>query len=715
MLDQTEQDVSLSPQEFIAGVTQADNIASIMSSGQLDEIARDCLRDYELDKQSMNDWFKLMKRGLNLAQLVKEDKSYPFQGAANIKYPLIASAALQFNARAYPAIVPSDQIVRTKINGKDPMGKKAARGERVSAFMSHQLSNDIEEWEEATDQLLLLLPIVGHMYRKKWFDPVKKRPCVRLCEPGKVIVNNNIKSLEDAPRISEEMPLYPFEIEGRIRSGFFVEFKYDTDEDDQAAQDFVEQHTRMDLDKDGYPEPYVVTIHVETKTVVRLVADFTADDVEYEMETQPVPQPVVVQGPMGPMQTMQVVPQQVAVGIIGIRRGSYFVDYRFWPGMDGKYHGCGLGMLLGDISDTVNTIFNQLLDAGHYASLGGGFIGSEFRIKGGAHRHRPGEWKLTQATGSDIKSSIVPLTFPGPNGTLYEMLGMLIEAGREISSTKDIMTGDTGTKNMTATTTLALIEQGMMVFTAVYKRIYRSLRKEYRLLARLNAETLDPQIYNAFLDEMDQQGQPIMFDPAEDFGAADMDVVPVADPRSVTKQQEMAKADLVMQMAGQGLANPQVAAARIFEAANIEDAEELVPQPDPMQVQMGQIQAQIAQADLAQRMADIDKTLAEMAETRTQAIKNVADAEATMIEQRLKMTEMILTDEREKILELIRAASRGMAGTPGNGGVPRNAAQAGGRAPQGGFGGIPGGNGPGQVGAGPAGMPVPAAIGGGLV
>jgi hypothetical protein len=236
--------------------------------------------------------------------------------------------------------------------------------------------------------------------------------------------------------------------------------------------------------------------------------------------------------------------------------------------MSGGFHGTGLGLLLGDISDTVNSIINMMLDAGHMASLGGGFIGSEFRIKGGNTRFEPGEWKLAETAGADIRSSVVPMTFPGPDATLFSLLGLLIDAGKEISSTKDIMTGDTGTKNMTATTTLALIEQGMMVFSAAYKRIFRSMKMEYRQLAKINATTLDAGRYNAFHDAMqagpEGQMSQAQLDPRVDYDLSNMDIQPVADPRSVTNMQEMAKAQLLGQMAGQGMIAPQVAARRML-------------------------------------------------------------------------------------------------------------------------------------------------------
>lgn len=686
---------AVSPEEFVAFVTQAQNLADEIDDRKLGEIARQVIEDHDMDKRSMSDWFDKMERGLKLAQLVKEDRTYPFDGAANVKYPLVTSAALQFNARAYPAIVPPDRIVKAKVWGSDQGGEKAARADRVSEFQSWQLAAQIEEWEEETDKLLVQLPIVGTMVRKWWFDPVEGRPRCRLVDPGRFIVNDKVKSLRNAPRCGEEIPLYPNEIESRIRAGEFVEFDYDQpDDDEQAPQDFIEQHTLLDLDEDGLAEPYIVTVHKERETVVKIVADFRPNDVAVKREAQQVTTMMQVMDPQTgiAVNVPQIQTQEVVTGITAIRRGSYFVSFEFMPGMDGGFHGTGLGLLLGDISETINSIINMLLDAGHYASLGGGFIGSEFRMKGGGQRFRPGEWKTVQSNGGEIRNSLVPMTFPGPDGTLFQMLGMLIEAGREIASVKDVVTGEQPRQQQTATTTLALIEQGMMVFTAAYKRIYRSLTKEYALLARMNAETLDAQTYSAFHDEMGagQQGlngepgpqQQVMLDPAQDFDLSNMDIQPVADPRNVTKMQQSAKAQLVMQLSDMGLVDRGAALQRIAEAMDIESWEELLPQPDPMAQQMQMMQLQSAQADMAEKAAKIELTMAQVEETRAKTVESLASAQSeqarTAIEAskvRLDGLMKILGEERERLASILSAAGR-MAGAPGDGSASAGNGQA---------------------------------------
>lgn len=666
------------PQEFVEFITQEQNIAQYLADDELRRIGALVIEEYQIDKTSMSDWEEKMQKGIDLAKLVKKDKSYPFTGSANIKYPLITSAALQFNARAYPAIIPNERVVHAMTYGKDPQGLKAARADRVSEYMSYQLVNEIEEWEEQTDRLLVQLPIVGTMVRKLWFDNIKGRPCAKLIDPGSFIVNDKVKSLSEAPRASEEMSLYPYEMAERVASGDHLQVtREDSDQDTQAAQMFIEQHRLLDLNDDGYDEPYIVTVHQESQQVVRIVADFMPEDVRFEEVTELVMQEVPSQDPMTGEIVLISQPIEVtrAVGILSIESGSFFIDYHFLPSLDGGFWGTGLGLLLADISDTINTIMNMLIDAGHYASLGGGFIGSEFRLKGGAQRMAPGEYRKVQANGQDIRSAVVPIAVKGPDATLYQMLGMLIEAGREIASVKDVITGDAGgLQNAPATTTLALIEQGQMVFTAAYKRIFRSLKKEYKLLSRINSETVTPEQYNAFLDDVDEQGQPILHDPQQDFDYSNMDVCPAADPRSVTKMQEFAKAELVRTLAGDGMVDPVEASKRILEAASIQDVDELAPKPDPMQEQLGAMQMQGAQADLAQKMVDVELTMAKVEAERAKAAKDLAGIEHDEKKARLDGLLKLLEMQRDGLAKALengpgrgQATGGGMEITPGLG------------------------------------------------
>ena len=234
------------PVEKLSAILALDNIAEHLPPEELATIGSDVVQEHGIDYSSMKDWRERMERGLDLAALVKKEKTYPWKGAANLKYPLITTAALQFNARAYPAIVPSDDVVKVQVHGNDATGAKAARGERVGQYMSFQLSSEVEEWEETTDELLTVLPIVGTVVRKVWFDPVENRNRVRLIDPRKFVVNASVKVLADAPRIGEEIELYPSEIKSRRLSGFYR----DVDYVENAGEDREAARHRLELERD---------------------------------------------------------------------------------------------------------------------------------------------------------------------------------------------------------------------------------------------------------------------------------------------------------------------------------------------------------------------------------------------------------------------------------------------------------------------------------
>lgn len=664
MDDQVMTDAPEAPMAVLTSLTQMPNIADHLDEARLAEIGEDVATDYDIDRRSMASWLERMKCGMDLANLVKAEKSYPWKGSSNARYPLVTTACLQFNAKAYPAIIPGADVVKCEVKGKDPQGIKAARAERVGSHMSYMLTSRVEEWEETTDDLLVQLPLVGTMYRKWWIDHARKRLRCRLVSPGALIVNEKVRSLFDAPRLTEELPLYPREIMERRKSGDWRDIDYveATSEDKAEVQDFLEQHRLLDLDGDGYEEPYIVTIHKTSHKVARIVADFGEDDITQEMQDVPII------GPQG-IQMMQAPTGK----ILSIKRGTYFVAYKFMPSLDGGWHGTGLGLLLGDISEAINTILNLMIDSSHMAARGGGFLGSEFRIKGGSQQFKPGEWKMLNMSGAAIKDSIVPMTFPAADANMFQLLGLLIDAGKEVSSIKDVITGELGAKNMPVGTMQMLVEQGMAQFTAAFKRIFRALRHEYRLVARLSQQIVTPEEYATYHD---LQG----VDPRADYNMDDMDILPVADPTAVTKMQQMGKASLLREMAGAGQVNPQAASKRILEAASIPDVEELLPQPDPMQQQMQAMQIEMAKADMVVKVADIQVKIAQVEKTRADTIKAVAEAEATEAEtamlglqdqmaqlQSLRANLMVV---RDGLLANLGRGAFGMAGAPGQQGIP---------------------------------------------
>ena len=614
------------------------NIADGWDDAELEKIGMDVEREYKIDKNSRSEWERSSEKAMDVALQVRTPKNYPFERAANIKYPLVTVAALQFGARAYPAIVDGNRIVKAQVLGKDEGGAKKDKADRVSAHMSWQLLHEMEEWEEDTDVLLHHLPIVGCAFRKVYRSEELRRNKSEMIPAIHLVVNNKIRSLEDAPRITHELFLYPQEIEERQRTGTFIECDLGSPSvvdgndgtDDDAPHMFLEQHRFLDLDDDGYREPYIVTVHKDTCKVVRIVANYTAADIDHDEKK-----------------------------IRRIPKDAYFVKYSFIPDPKGGFYDIGFGKLLESLSETIDTTINQMLDAGHLQNAGGGFIGSGVRLKKGEIRLSPGKYISVEASGGELKNAIYNFEHPGPSAVLFNLLGMMVDAARDITAVKDILTGDTGDKGVqTATTTLALIEQGLKVFTAIYKRIYRALKDEFALLFKLNARYLEQEQYFTFLDEE-------MAVSKEDYDIKSLDLVPVADPKMVTDMQRMTRAQIVLQTM-ELVPNKVEALKYVYETVGLDKAliEKLVPEqqgPNPVeQMMLEEKTAQIEniKASTMKTAAEADKVNAEAAtvapETDMQdrmakvAIEHEDKTERRMMEAGKTEAELMLAAEAQR-------------------------------------------------------------------
>lgn len=558
-----------------------------------DEIAklgRKVVEEYELDLQSRMDagWDALNEEALKLAMQVKEDKTFPWAGAANIKYPLITTAAIQFAARAYPAIVDGWNVVKGKPMG-EPSEEKRLRAERIGQHMSWQLLEEMPEWESDTDQMLHVLPITGCMVRKTWFDPVFGRNRSEIIFPDKIVVNYFAKA--DCPRITHVVEYYPHEVLERVRSEVWGDITLEQHADTNEAEVFLEQHRLWDMDGDGYPEPYIVTVHKDTAKVVRVVARYDEQGVTMSQKGE----------------------------VIAIAPIDYFTKYSFIPSMDGSWYPIGFGTLLNSLNETINATVNQLLDAGTLQNTGGGFIGNGVGLKSGPTVTRIGEWKKVAVEGGNLRENIVAHQHPQPSQVLFSLLGMMIEAAKDITATKDILTGETQGANQAVGTTLAMIEQGLKVFSAIYKRIHRALKWELASLKRLNRLYLRDEQYFNFHDV---EGLVTLADYQAD---EEYDVIPVSDPTVVTDMQRMGRAQFIMQFIGDPDMDQRELKKRVLEAASVPDIKTLMPEPqgppppDPKAIEaMAKVENDGKRVAIEERKADADiaNTLAD-AESKT--------------------------------------------------------------------------------------------------
>ena len=649
------------------------NIADTVDEQVLKDIGERVVSDYEIDKDSRKDWEDIQETALDLARQVRGRRP---QEISDIKYPTLATAAIQFSARAYSNIIKGRDVVKAKIVGlhsdpppmqppeapappqepmaaPDPRVEKEKRAARLGAFMSWQMLEEIEDWEDSLDQLLVTLPIVGCCFKKTYFDLADRKVKSYLVDAKELVVNYHAKNLETASRITNVMQLTPNQMVERVRKGEFLDLEWGeptTDEDydsndEDAPHTLYEQHRWWDLDGDGYQEPYVVTVHADTEQVARIASRYDADGIVTDEKGN----------------------------IVKIDPVQYFTRFLFMPGFDRNFYGMGYGALLGDLNSAINSIINQLLDAGTLSNRQSGWVGKGINLgRGDEALFKPGEWKHVQGTGDDIRKAIVPLPVREPSGVLFNLVSLLLEASKKVSSVEDVLTGESRGANESPTTVLALIEQSLKVFSSVYKRLHRSLKSEFNKVRRLDRLYMRVEKYRDVLDDPEA----VM----ADFYEKDMDVEPVSDETELTSVQKMVKAQAITEMLGSGL-NDREIQKRFLESLDIPDIgkilppEDYEPPPDPeieikqQEVEIEQqkvlndaervkIERMLAEAKIEKTEADIDRT--RMTTEKTASDKNKVDQEAITddhmrkldsLTQVVKMLGDSLTNLTDKVLE----------------------------------------------------------------
>ena len=604
-------------------IANTKNLAEDLDDNTLISIGNDVVKGYETDKASREPWEKDLKTWTELALQISGNKTYPWPNAANIKYPLLATAAMQFAARAYPTLVPSDgKIVKCRITGFDHDGEKTKRAERISKHMSYQVLEEMDDWEEDMDKLLICLPIAGTCFKKTYWNPNKQRNCSILVLPKTLVVNYFCRRLEEAERITEVLTQTKRKVKELQNQGLYLDIKLSdpsvgtedptksineafqntTSEDNTTPYIILEQHTYLDLDQDGYSEPYIVTVELDSHKVLRIIPRFNGDSVLVDEKNK----------------------------VISIEATQYYTKYSFIPNPDGGFYDLGFGRLLGPLNNSANTIINQLVDAGSLSNLQSGFIGKGLRIKMGETKFVPGEWKAVNATGDDIKKQIFALPVREPSDVLFKLLDLLLKSGKELASVAEIFVGKMPGQNTPATTTMATIEQGMKVFTSVYKRVYRSLASEFKKIYKLNREYMNNEEYISVLDEPVQQ---------EDYKGPENDIYPGADPTAVSSQEKQAKIQAVMQLLQLGTIDPMAVTMLYLEAHEIPNPGQLMkqpqPQPDP------KMEAIKAKAQVDQQKAQIDMQVAQHKMQLEQATKEQElQMKAAQVQQELEAKKM---------------------------------------------------------------------------
>jgi len=516
------------------------NLCELLDPEDLKRVGEECFEGYTRDEQSRQTWMKRNEAGMDLALQIQKDKSFPWPGCSNVAFPLVTIAAMQFHARAYPAIVNGTEIVKCAVFGEDPDGQLNARANRISTHMSWQLLYQDKTWEEQEDKAILNLSIIGTNFKKSYYSSSVKHNVSELVLAKDLVLDYWSKSVEDSPRKTHKLPMFRNEVHEKVMRGVFCDVTEEPwynaspapvrnvqqtnqdnrqgvnppQSDDTTSLLFLEQHCNMDLDGDGYAEPYIITFESTSKCVCRIVTRF---DQESDIER-------VATGPNKGK-------------IIRITAMEYFTKKTFIPSPDGGIYDIGFGVFLGPLNEAVNSLVNMLLDAGTMQTTGGGFLGRGAKIRGGTTTLAPFEWKRVDATGDDLRKSIFPLPVNAPSDVLFQLLSLLINYTSRISGTTDVMVGENPGQNTPASSMQTMVEMGQKIYTAIFKRLWRSSKEEFSKLYKLNGIFLP-------LDA----NQPGGATRADYQGPAD-NLSPVADPNVTSDSMRLQMAGALKQAA----------------------------------------------------------------------------------------------------------------------------------------------------------------------
>ena len=532
------------------------NLAEDMDERILSRISGDLLEDYKRDKESRGDWEKSYTSGLDLLGFKYDNESRPFQGASSVTHPLLAESVTQFQAQAYKELLPSDGPVRTLVIG-DATREKEEQAQRVKEFMNYMLMEQMEEYTPEFDQLLFYLPLAGSAFKKIYYDETMQRAISKFVPAEDLIVPYYATDLKDCERITHLVKMNENDILKKQRSGFYrdveilpsrtddseVQDKYDSIEGvtPSGEKDYqfnvLEMHVDLDLEEYQIENadkivkvPYIVTIDEGSQEVLSIYRNYNMNDPLFE-------------------------------------RKEYFVHYKFLPGLG--FYGFGLIHMIGGLSKTATAALRQLLDAGTLSNLPAGFKSRGMRIRDDDQPFQPGEFRDVDAPGGNIKDQFQILPFKEPSQTLFSLLGFVVQAGQRFAAITDNAIGNDA-QNRAVGTTIALLERGSRVMSAIHKRCYYAMRQEFRLLSDVFGTYLPP-IYPYAVYGGNRLIKLADFSP-------EVDVIPVADPNIFSMAQRVTLAQTQLQIAQ---SNPQLhnireAYRRVYEALGTKQIDTLL-------------------------------------------------------------------------------------------------------------------------------------------
>tara|TARA_R100001510_G_scaffold51970_2_gene52301 strand:+ start:267 stop:2669 length:2403 start_codon:yes stop_codon:yes gene_type:complete len=534
------------------------NLAEGLSDGELGRISGDLLEQYDANKASRQEWEDAYADGLDLLGFNYEERTQPFQGASGVTHPLLAEAATQFQAQAFNELLPAGGPVRTAILGSESP-QKQAQAQRVRQFMNYYITDVMEEYTPELDQMLFYLPLAGSTFKKVYYDDTLGRAVSKFIPAEHLVVPYETSDLETCPNITQVMRMSLNDLRKRQISGFYrdipvIPTQQETDSvteeinnidgvsPSQIDYDCTILECHVDLDIEGFEDlddngeptgikvPYVVTISYDNGQILSIRRNYMEDDEDR-------------------------------------RKMQYFVHYKFLPGFG--FYGLGLIHTIGGLSRTATAALRQLIDAGTLANLPAGFKARGLRIRDDDDPLQPGEFRDVDAPSGALRDSLMLLPFKGADQTLFTLLGFVVDAGRRFATITDMKVGD-GNQQAAVGTTMALLEQGSRIMSAIHKRLHYAMRLEFKILSRVMAESL-PQEYPYSVEGADSN---IM---ATDFDSR-IDVIPVSDPNVFSQAQRivLAQTKLELATAAPDLHNMYEVYRDMYEALGVRDVDRLM-------------------------------------------------------------------------------------------------------------------------------------------
>ena len=543
------------------------NLAEIIDENVLGEISSELRGLYEEDMESREDWEEAYTKGLDLLGIRYQERSQPFEGASGVTHPLIAESVTQFQAQAYKELLPAGGPVKTQVLGSKTK-EKEAQASRVKNFMNYQVTEVMEEFDPDTDQMLFYLPLSGSTFKKVYFDPTKNRAVSAFVPAEDLVVSYSATDIATAPRVTHVLRMDENQVRKMQVAGMYRDVEISAnDKSDDPVRDKVDE---LEGVSKGYTD--------ETHTILEMHVEMDLEgfeDVTAEGQPTGIKLPYIVNLDHGSGEILSIVRNYDQEDQLK-RKRQYFVHYKFLPGLG--FYGFGLIHMIGGLGRAATSILRQLIDSGTLANLPSGFKARGIRVRNDDEPIAPGEFRDIDAPGGDIRNSIIPLPYKEPSGTLAQLLASLIEGGRRFVSIADQQIGDNKGGDMPVGTTVALLERGMKVMSAIHKRLHYAQKTEFRLLARIFAENL-PSTY-----PYEVAGAPSEIK-AQDFDGR-VDVIPVSDPNifSMAQRVTLAQTQLQLAQSNPGIHNLHEAYKRMYQALEVQNIDEILPakkEPQP--------------------------------------------------------------------------------------------------------------------------------------